>query len=110
MLTIRLGQIACARSGDKGAHSNIGVIARSPVAYPFLVEKLTTDVMLKYFKPLGVTRVVRYELPNLHALNFLLYDILDAGGSVTLRTDAQGKAFGQTLLEMKLDVPDHLVK
>jgi len=102
--TIRLGDIAYARSGDKGAGANVGVIARSPAEYELLRRHLTASVVEKYFKPMGVGTVVRYELPNLGALNFVLPKILDHGGSLSLRIDAQGKALGQALLEMQLEL------
>lgn len=105
MRQIRLGDIAYARSGDKGAGANVGVIARGPADYPILQERLTADRVEAFFQPMGVGRVVRYELPNLGALNFILPDILDGGGSLSLRTDAQGKALGQAILEMRLEVP-----
>jgi hypothetical protein len=101
--TIRLGDIAHARSGDKGAGSNIGVIAHSPADYQVLLRLLTSERVRAYFAPLGVSQVVRHELPNLLALNFILSDVLDGGGSVSLRIDAQGKAFAQILLEMRLE-------
>jgi len=102
--TIRLGEIAYARSGDKGASANVGVIARTPAAYQQLRQHVTAEAVEAFFKPLGIGRVVRYELPNLAALNFVLPGILDGGGSVSLRIDAQGKALGQALLEMTLEV------
>src|SRR5690349_3026332 len=98
-MKIRLGQIALARSGDKGSAANVGVIARSSQAYDFLSAALTAKTVETFFKPLGVGTVVRYELPNLGALNFILPKILDGGGSVSLRIDAQGKSLGQILLE-----------
>jgi hypothetical protein len=108
-MKIRLSDIASARSGDKGSSANIGVIARTPAGYPFLRESLTQSVVETYFRPLGVGAVVRYELPNLGAFNFILPKILDGGGSVSMRIDAQGKALGQILLELTLDVPDDLL-
>ena len=105
-MTIRLGDIAYARSGDKGSDANIGVIARTPADFAILRRHLTTDAVQSFFRPLGVARVVRYELPNLGALNFVLETILDGGGSLSLRIDAQGKALGQRLLEIKLDATD----
>lgn len=105
MSPIRLADIAYARSGDKGASSNLGVIARTPQAYELLARKLTAERVHDFFKPLGVTRTVRHDLPNLLAFNFILSNVLDGGGSVSLRIDAQGKAFGQILLEMTID-PD----
>jgi len=106
MPLVRLGQIAYARSGDKGSGANIGVIARSPADYAVLRERLTAEAVERYFFPMGVGKVMRYEMPNLHAFNFILPNILNGGGSVSLRIDAQGKALGQVLLEMQLDVPE----
>lgn len=108
-MQIRLGQIAYARSGDKGSGENIGVLAHDPAGYDFLAANLTADKVHAFFKPYGVTKTVRYELPNLLALNFVLSNVLDGGGSVSLRIDAQGKAMGQALLEMKIDAPDGIV-
>lgn len=102
---IRLGMIAGARSGDKGSSANIGVLARSPAAYDFLKEILTVEQISAYFASLGPRNVTRYELPNLYALNFILEGVLAGGGSRSLRTDSQGKALGQALLEMMIDVP-----
>lgn len=102
MPTIRLGNIAHARSGDKGNSSNIGVIANTPADYAVLARALTAEQVRDFFSPFGVDHVVRYELPNLHAFNFILQNALNGGGSVSLRIDAQGKAFGQVLLEMEI--------
>ena len=109
MKTLRLGQIAYARSGDKGSSANIGVIARTPSGFELLRSTLSAEKVKEFFELLGVDVVTRYELPNLGALNFVLTNILDGGGSVTLRNDAQGKALGQALLEMTLDVQDDAV-
>jgi len=101
---IRLGDIAYARSGDKGSSANVGVIARTPQGFAFLRSYLSAPRVEKFFKPLGVGKVVRYELPNLGALNFLLPGVLAGGASRSLRTDAQGKTLGQAILEMKLTI------
>jgi hypothetical protein len=106
MSKVRLGTIAYARSGDKGAAANVGVIARTPAGYDVLRRYLQAEAVEVFFRPLGVGKVVRYELPNLGALNFILPNILDGGGSLSLRIDAQGKALGQALLEMELDLPE----
>jgi len=103
---IHLIDIAYARSGDKGAGANVGVIARTPAGYELLRRELTAERVEAFFKPLGVGKVTRYELPNLGALNFILLHILDGGGSVSLRIDAQGKALGQAILEMELEVTE----
>jgi hypothetical protein len=101
-MTRKLYDIAVARSGDKGSAANIGVIARDPADYPLLLKHVTAHRVEAFFKPMGVGKVIRYELPNLGALNFILPDILQGGGSVNLRIDAQGKALGQALLEMDI--------
>ncbi len=106
MACIKLNKIAYARSGDKGNHANIGVIAYTHEGYLFLKEHLTAEVVQEYFKLLGVKSTVRYELPNLIALNFILYEALGGGGSCSLRIDSQGKALGQALLQMPLEVCD----
>lgn len=102
-MKLRLGNIAYARSGDKGSSANIGVIAATPQAYEVLRRYLTAQIVGEFFK---VKDAKRFELPNLGALNFILPEILDGGGSVSLRTDAQGKALGQQLLELELEIPD----
>ena len=109
MATLRLGQIAHARSGDKGAGANIGVIAFTPGGYQVLQQKLSADAVERFFAPMKPGKVTRYEMPNIGALNFVLSEILDGGGSVSLRIDAQGKALGQAILEMTLDVPDDVL-
>jgi hypothetical protein len=90
--------VARARSGDKGLHANIGVLARHPAAYPFLQDWLTAERVAEFLRPLGHEGVQRFELPNLGALNFVVRGILRRN----LRTDAQGKALGQLLLELPL--------
>tara|TARA_R110001592_G_scaffold198073_9_gene446264 strand:- start:212 stop:538 length:327 start_codon:yes stop_codon:yes gene_type:complete len=99
---MHLYDIANARSGDKGRGANIGVLAHSDGDYAFLVEHLSAARVQEYFHAMNPGEVVRYELPNLNALNFVLPTILDGGGSRSLRIDAQGKALGQILLEMEL--------
>lgn len=103
---MKLYDIAVARSGDKGSAANIGVIARNPANYDKLLRHMTAERVEAFFKPVGVGKVIRYELPNLAALNFILPDILQGGGSVNLRIDAQGKALGQALLEMEIESKD----
>jgi hypothetical protein len=102
-MPIPLAKLAYARSGDKGASANIGVIAFDRAAYELLKKNLTADVVRSFFKPLGVAKVTRYELENLGALNFVLAGVLGRGGSLSLRSDAQGKALGQALLEMSIE-------
>lgn len=99
----KLKEIALARSGDKGSSANIGVIARDPADFLFLEKWLTEERVKKYFNALNPSKVTRYLLPNLQAINFVLNDVLDEGGSLNLAIDAQGKALGQALLEMPID-------
>jgi hypothetical protein len=105
---ITLGQIAHARSGDKGNHANIGVVAYTPAGYDFLLAELSVEVVAEYFAGLGATRVERYELPRIGALNFLLYDALGGGASRSLRIDTQGKLLGTAILDIKLPSPPNL--
>jgi hypothetical protein len=103
--TVLLREIAHARSGDKGNRSNIGLIALDPKHYPILVEQVTADRVKQHFRDLCRGDVERFELPNLHALNFVLHDALDGGGTISLRTDAQGKTYSAALLRMKVEIP-----
>ncbi|MFO0897450.1 MAG: hypothetical protein U0836_08510 [Pirellulales bacterium] len=99
---VRLGQFALTRSGDKGNHANLGVVARSATDYEFLLAELTTARVAQHFGGLGVARVERFELPKIWALNFLLYDCLAGGGSRSLRIDSQGKLLGTAAQEILL--------
>jgi hypothetical protein len=102
---VRLVDIAHARSGDKGDTANVGVIALKPEWYELLARELTLDRVSEHFAGVIDGPVQRYELPNLSALNFLLHGALDGGGTLSLKTDAQGKVFSTALLRMVLDVP-----
>ena len=107
---ISLFDIAYARSGDKGSSSNIGVIAYTPTGFSFLQNYLTEKKVDEFFKTLNPSKVIRYELPNLGALNFVLEGILAGGGSRSLRIDSQGKALGQAILEMEIEIPADLLQ
>ena len=102
---VRLLDLAHARSGDKGDTANVGLIALKPEYYPILVKHVTAARVRRHFKGVVQGPVERYELPNLHALNFLLHGALDGGGTVSLRTDAQAKVFSTALLRMELALP-----
>jgi hypothetical protein len=104
--TMPLGYFAHARSGDKGAHANIGVVAFSDVGYEYLRKELTAERVLEFFRPLGPTGVDRYELPLVGALNFVLYNVLGGGASESLRIDSQGKLLGTAILELALPAPN----
>jgi len=105
-MRVQLLDLAHARSGDKGDTANVGVIALKPEWYPLLVEQLTRDRVAEHFRGIIDGPVERFELPNLHALNFLLHGALDGGGTLSLKTDAQGKVYSTALLRLVLDVPD----
>ena len=99
---MKLGEIAHARSGDKGSDANVGVIAYNQEGYELLKKVLSEEKVKDYFASLGISQAIRYEMPNILALNFVLKGILGRGGSESLRIDAQGKALGQAILEMDL--------
>ncbi|MEZ4414839.1 MAG: hypothetical protein R3E10_03730 [Gemmatimonadota bacterium] len=105
MAKIPLLQLAHARSGDKGDTANVGVIAYRPEDYELLRAQLTPERVKAHFGARVKGAVERFELPNLHALNFLLHGALGGGGTVSLLTDAQGKVFSTALLRMEIDVP-----
>jgi hypothetical protein len=105
-MNVRLLDIAHARSGDKGDTANVGLIALKPEWYDVLRTSVTRDAVAKHFEGVITGDVERYELPNLKALNFLLHGALDGGGTLSLKTDAQGKVYSTALLRMTIDVPD----
>jgi hypothetical protein len=106
--TVRLLALAHARSGDKGDTANVGVIALRPEYYSILQREVTVERVAEHFKGIIKGPVERYELPNLHALNFLLHGALDGGGTMSLKTDAQGKVFSTAILRMEIPVPEDL--
>jgi hypothetical protein len=105
-MKVRLLDIAHARSGDKGDTANVGLIALKPEWYAVINKYVTLDRVKAHFKGVITGDVQRYELPNLKALNFLLHGALDGGGTLSLKTDAQGKVYSTGMLRMIIDVPD----
>ena len=105
-MKVPLSKIAHTRSGDKGDTCNIGVIAYDERHYPVLVREVTADRVKQHFKGICKGEVERFELPNLHALNFLLHESLGGGGTLSLMTDAQGKTFSTALLRMEIEMSD----
>lgn len=110
MTRIPLVHLAHARSGDKGDTANVGVIAYDPAHYDLLRDALTVAAVKAHFGDRVQGTVERFELPNLHALNFLLHGALDGGGTVSLMNDAQGKVFSTALLRMEIEVPDEVAR
>jgi len=101
---VPLVELAHARSGDKGDTANVGLIALRPEYYPVLERQVTAARVARHFRGMIKGPVERFELPNLHALNFLLHGALGGGGTISLRTDAQGKVFSTALLRMEIEV------
>lgn len=99
---MQVRDLARTRSGDKGSSANIGVIAYTEEGYKQLKDKMSAERVEHFFKHLGAKKVIRYELDNLLALNFVISDVLQGGGSLSLRSDSQGKGLGQLILEMPL--------
>jgi hypothetical protein len=109
-MRVQLLKIAHARSGDKGDTANIGLIALRPDFYPALVREVTAARVKEHFAEICRGGVERYELPNLGALNFLLHHSLGGGGTLSLKTDAQGKTLSAALLRMEIEVEDELMR
>ena len=109
MKKIKLHEISCTRSGDKGPNSNVGVVFYNKEVYNWAVENLTAALIKTHFKSIVKGNVLRYELPNLYALNFILEDSLGGGGSDTLINDAQGKTYGQALMLLEISIPEEIL-
>jgi hypothetical protein len=109
MARVKLVRIAHARSGDKGDTANVGLIALRPEYYPVIEREVTAEKVRNHFAGICLGEVQRYELPNLGALNFLLHESLDGGGTLSLKADAQGKTYSAALLRMEIEVPDELL-
>lgn len=99
---MQLLDIAHARSGDKGDSCTIGVIAKKPEDYQQIVDKLTVEVVKKHFAGICIGSVTRYLMPKIHAVHFVLENCLDGGGTVSLRSDAQGKSYAGMMLRIQL--------
>ena len=106
---VQLRWLAHARSGDKGDTANVGLIALEPAWYDLLRREVTVARVARHFRGM-VSGVERFELPNLRALNFLLHGALDGGGTLSLKTDAQGKVYSTALLRMTITVPPDLYR
>ncbi len=104
MHKIQLKEICHGRSGDKGDAANIGLIAYKKEDYPVIKEKVTAEIVKKYFTGICEGKVERYEMPNINALNFVLHNTLGGGGTVSLKNDAQGKTLASALLMMEIEI------
>ncbi|MEM7326596.1 MAG: acyclic terpene utilization AtuA family protein, partial [Actinomycetota bacterium] len=103
-VTVKLAALAHGRSGDKGDTCNIGVIARHPDLYPWLVEHLTAKRVQEAFTGIAFGDVERFEVPNIDAVNFLLHECLGGGGTLSLHIDAQGKTYSHALLNIDVEI------
>ncbi|MBM4185063.1 MAG: hypothetical protein FJ207_12750 [Gemmatimonadetes bacterium] len=110
MKRVSLVHLAHARSGDNGDTANVGVIAYDPAHYDLLRSEVTAERVRTHLAPLVRGRVERFELPKVHALNFLLHEALGGGGTLSLRTDNQGKVLSSALLRLEIDVPDDVAR
>jgi hypothetical protein len=110
MTRVQLVHLAHARSGDKGDTANIGVIAYEPAHYDLLRRHLTAGRVKAHLGGLVRGNVERFELPKVWALNFLLHEALGGGGTLSLRTDSQGKVLSTALLRMEIDVPEDVAR
>ena len=107
-MKVQLQKICHARSGDKGDTGNVGLIARKPEYYPIIRKYVTSGIVKKHFEGICFGKVERFELPNLNALNFLLYNSLGGGGTVSLMNDAQGKTLSSALLRLEIDISENI--
>ena len=106
MKEVALARIAHGRSGDKGDTVNCGIIARKPEYYSIIAEQVTAECVKKHFGEFCKGSVTRYDLPKIHAFNFVLKQSLGGGGTVSLRIDTQGKTYAGALMRLKVQVPD----
>ena len=107
-ISVPLIKLAYARSGDKGDHANIGVIARQPEFLPFIQSALTSDTVLKYFEHVVKGDVLSWDVPGINGINFLLKNSLGGGGTASLNIDPQGKSYAQQLLDFQIPIPDEI--
>lgn len=110
MAIVSLREIAQTRSGDKGNSVNVGVFAPNQAIYHFLLKELTPERVKDHFTGLVEGEVVRYELPNVNALNFVCREALGGGGSNSLRLDNLGKCFGAHLMRLKIEIDDDILQ
>jgi len=107
-VTVPLYRAAHGRTGDKGDRSNISVIAWHPALWPLLLEQVTPEAVAAQFRHRAPSRVQRFLLPKLHAMNFVLDAVLDGGVNDALNLDTHGKSLSFLLLDLRIDVPADL--
>ncbi len=109
MSRVRLHEVAHARAGDKGNRLNVSVIAYHPDLWHLIEHQVTAARVHALFRHRGATEVVRYSLPNLHALNFVIEDVLEGGVNASLNLDIHGKSNSFRVLSLELEIPDELL-
>lgn len=110
MITVPLHAVAHGRAGDKGNRSNISIVTYGEDAYPHIESQVTEERVLDLFKHKGASNVVRYDLPNLRALNFVIDDALEGGVNSALSQDLHGKTLSFLLLgEIMVEVPKSVI-
>ena len=102
--TVKLHEIANARSGDKGNRLNIALVCRDPSHYPAIARQVTAEAVAAAFSHRKPARVVRYDLPKLAAFNFVLEDVLEGGVNASLGLDGHGKALSFLLLDLAVEI------
>ena len=107
--TVRLRTLAHGRTGDKGNRSNISVIAYRPEFWDVLVAQVTQEAVAKALAHRAPSKVTRHLLPNLHAMNFVLDDVLDGGVNDSLNLDSHGKSLAFLVLDLTVEVPATLI-
>lgn len=107
-MKVKLQHVAHTRSGDKGNTSNIAVFAYAPELYPLLKEQLTEDAFKKFYGDAITGTITRYDVDNIHAMNFVCQGALGGGVSRSLCLDNYGKALSAAILGFEIDVPEHL--
>jgi len=107
-MNVPLHEIAHARAGDKGNRLNVAVVAYNPELWPLLLAQVTAERVHALFRHRGATGVMRHELPNLHALNFVIDEVLEGGVNASLNLDIHGKTNSYRVLGLQVDVPDAL--
>lgn len=108
-MMVPLHEIAHARAGDKGNRLNVSLIAYAPSAWPLLLDRVTEDAVLALYRHRGATKVVRYVLPRLQALNFVIDDVLEGGVNSSLNVDIHGKTNSFRLLGLEIEAPESVL-
>ncbi len=108
-MTVPLGRLCGARSGDKGGNANVGFWARDPAAYPWLRSYLTVERLRALLPEAAGLEISRYELPNLSAVNFVITGLLGAGVAASTRPDPQAKGLGEYLRSRSVEAPARLL-